>query len=163
MLVRDNNDRYLRDKRSCGGSGEGYSWLLSLPGGFSLGGARHTSRFGLQEGAGRSSLLSTGGETGCGHCGENSPPLQGSVSCCILLHFREWSSAHKSERGTGTLTPQLTKQKTHTIHSGASGETPGPRVPSSSQGASPGCIWEPGCRCPALLLLCHCSGDFFCL
>lgn len=59
-----------------------------LAGGASLGGA-DTQIWAGRKGAGAApgalALLAFGGETGCGRCGEITPPLLGSTSFCLLL------------------------------------------------------------------------------
>lgn len=109
--------------KTCHSSWEGYSWLLSLfTWGFLWEGRGTTS---WAEGAGCSCQLSLvlsalGEDRGCDGCGDNLPPLQGSVSCCL---YRECSSAPKSGPFTrALLTPDLTKGLL-TICLGTSGKT----------------------------------------
>lgn len=64
----------------------GHLAALLLPEGFSWGTEIPESWAGEKKGLGQLLLLALmefTGEGGCSHCGENSPPLQGSV-CCVL-------------------------------------------------------------------------------
>lgn len=97
-----------------------------------------------------------GEETGRSHCEENSPPLRGFISCCLLLPQMklcvwEWPLHW------GLIIPYLIKKEPFTP---CLRGNPGTRSPFPLQGSLSSHVWEPGCGCPHLQFLCQRSGVF---
>lgn len=91
FLIRSNNEWYLRETEEVTTEkGEECSWLYHHNWGtFSWGGQRYHETWAGEKGLGAAPsppvLLAFRGERGCSCCGQNSPPLRGSVSCCLSL------------------------------------------------------------------------------
>lgn len=90
LLLRDNNDGYLRETKDIDKEkGEVCSGCTIVAEGvFSQEGQRYSEIWAEGKGGECSSSLSLAldirEETDCNHCGENSPPLRGSISHRLL-------------------------------------------------------------------------------
>lgn len=143
-FLRDKNHRYFREIKEVvlaqGKDGEGFGWLLSSPGGFSLWKVKDTSKFwpgSERRGSAPRPLLPLGSE-------QDAPAaVYGGSSLLqpspVLLHH--WASAHESSHQTGTsLAPCLIGKDPATCL-GASGEKIRTRAPAPPQRTHfPGCV-----------------------